>query len=249
MIHRFDAGPHTTGTEEDIVIRSNISAAFAGTFVLAAAASVSAWDEYGPVAKGKTEVDLMGTYALSPEAGNLTPSLQVKYGVIDGLDVEVADAMPTDPEFGFGKPNIAVKYSHPETGLGGFVAVDLPFASEKIDDDPQAAYYFALQYTKTFGSIVLNDWAMFSSSFQTEDDGIVDLYVKPQYNATDKIGPYLGLEYITSGKFEGYTFVAKPGVNVILTDVFSVEAQVPVSKTKDVDDIGVGSYLGVYAVF
>lgn len=212
-------------------------------------ASVGAYDEYGPMAKGKTEVDVMANYDISPEAGGFTPSLQAKYGIIDGIDIEVYAEMPTDPEFGFDRPNIALKYNQAETGFGGFVAVDLPVASDKINSDPKLGFTFAGQYLKTFGKIVLNDWLYFGSTFQDGDDGAFDLYVKPQYNVTDKIGPYLGLEWNTSGKFEGYSIAFKPGINYVVNDMVSVEGQVPVAKTKDVDDLYVGAYVGAYFVF
>lgn len=219
-------------------------------FVLSAfAASVGAFDEYGPMAQGKTEIDAMVNYDISPEAGGLTPSVQVKYGIVEGLDVEVFAASPTDPEFGFDQPNIALKYNDAKSGFGGFAAIDLPFASEKINPDPSAYFHFAAQYLKTFDAIVLTDWLKFSSSFKDGDDGAIDLYVKPQYNVSEKLGPYLGLQWATSGKFEGYTIAFKPGVNYVVNDMVSIEGQVPVSKTKDVDDLYAGIYAGAYFVF
>lgn len=212
-------------------------------------ASVGAYDEYAPMATGKIEVDVKANYNLSPEAGGFTPSLQVKYGIVDGLDVEIFAAMPTDPEFGLAQPNIALKYNQAETGFGGFVAIDLPFASEKIDADPQVQYSFAVQYLKTFDKFVLNDWLLFRSTFQDGHDGQFDLYVKPQYNVSDKVGPYLGLQWVTSGKFEGYTITLKPGINYIVNDMVSLEGQLPVAKTKDMDDLYVGAYVGAYFVF
>lgn len=213
------------------------------------AASVGAFDEYGPMAAGKTEVDVMAAYSLSPESGDFTPALQAKYGIIDGLDVEAFVAIPTDPEFGIDQPNIALKYNHAESGWGGFVAIDLPFASDKINSDPSTVFHFAAQYLKTFDKIVLTDWLKFNSSFKDGDDGAIDLYVKPQYNVSDKLGPYLGLEWTTSGKFEGYAIAFKPGVNYVVNDMVSVEGQVPVTKIKDVDDLFVSAYVRAYFVF
>ncbi len=225
------------------------SLTLAGITALALVSSATAYDEYGPITAGKTEVDAMANYDLSPEAGGLTPSLQVKYGIMDGLDIEVYGAMPTDPKFGFGQPNIAVKYNDAASGFGGFVALDLPFASKKINADPQLGYTFAAQYLKTYDKIVLNDWLKFNSTFQDGDDGTIDLYVKPQYNLSDKLGPYVGVEWKTSGKFEGYTIAIKPGVNYVVNDMISFEGQLPISKTKDVDDLYVGAYVGAYFVF
>ena len=212
------------------------------------ASEVSAWDEYGPVAKGKTEVDLMAGYNLAPTAGSFAPSLQVKYGIIDGLDVELAEALTTDPEVAAGQPNIAVKYGH-ASGFGGFIGVDLPFASEAISADPAVGILVAAQYIKTFDKILLTDWLMYTRSMADGAVGSIDLYVKPQYNVNDKVGPYVGLDFKADEKFEGYTITLKPGINYVINGTYSAEANVGIAKTKDVDDIGAAAYVGFYGLF
>ncbi|HNY29832.1 MAG TPA: hypothetical protein PKO15_03000 [Fibrobacteria bacterium] len=226
----------------------NTRLAVLGTLALGLATHVSAWDEYAPVSKGKMEVDLMASYNLSPSAGGFSPSLQVKYGFMEGLDVELSEALATDPEFGAGQPNLAVKYGHP-SGFGGFVGVDLPVASEKVSADPATVLYVAAQYLKTFDKVLLSDWLLYSRSLESGAVGVVDLYVKPQYNVNDKVGPYLGLDFKADEKFDLYTITAKPGINYVINGTYSAEANVGIAKTKDVDDIAVAAYLGFYGVF
>jgi hypothetical protein len=191
--------------------------------VLAATTSVFAWDEYGALGAKKLEVDVMLNYTSytggydadgkkqdmpdESSASTMSPVLGVKYGIIDGLDVELAVPYVSNSiEFGdkdnsvsgLGATNLGVKYTH-ATGFGGFVAVDLPFGSEDIvGKDPATSIYAALQYTKTFGKVALNDFVLYKTTLEVEDMKPADLlqiYVKPQYNVTDKVGLYLGLDY------------------------------------------------------
>jgi hypothetical protein len=228
----------------------NLKTRLALTGLLAAGftAQVSAYDEYAPMAKGKTEVDLMAAYNLAPTAGGFSPSLQVKYGIIDGLDVELFEALATDPEVGAGQPNLAVKYGH-ASGFGGFIAADLPFASEKVSADPTLAIYVAAQYIKTIDKVLLTDWLLYSRSMADGAVGSIDLFVKPQYNVNDKVGPYVGLDFKADEKFEGYAITIKPGINYVINGTYSAEANVGVTKIKDVDDIAAAAYLGFYGVF
>ena len=222
--------------------------AIAGIAALGLASSVRAWDEYGPVAPGKGEIDLKATYNLAPNAGGFTPSLQFKYGINYGLDVEVSEALATDPNLGFEKPNVAVKYNDALSGLGGFIAMDLPIASEKFDPNPTAYFYFAAQYLRTFDRVVLNDWLYYGNSFRTGDDGSLNLYIKPQLMLTDVFGPYVGVDYSTSGKLDGYTFIFKPGFTYVIGPSCTIEANVPLTKAKG-SDLSTGLYAGIYGGF
>lgn len=226
----------------------NTRFAIAGILAMGLAAEVSAWDEYTPVAKGKIEADLMAGYNIAPTAGGFSPSLQVKYGIIDGLDVEVFEALATDPEVGAGQPNLALKYSH-SSGFGGFIGADLPVASEKVVADPATVLYVAAQYLKTIDKVLLSDWLLYTRSLESGAVGSIDLYVKPQYNINDKIGPYIGLDYKADEKFESYAITAKPGLNYVINGTYSAEANVGITKTKDVDDLSVAAYVGFYGVF
>lgn len=191
--------------------------------VLAATTSVFAWDEYGALGAKKLEVDVMLNYSSvtggydadgkkedlpsDVSMSTINPVLGVKYGIIDGLDVELAvPYISNSMEFGdedesvsgLDRTNLGVKYTH-ATGFGGFVAVDLPFGSEDIvGKDPATSIYAALQYTKTFGKVALNDFVLYKTTLEVEDMKPADLlqiYIKPQYNVTDKVGLYLGLDY------------------------------------------------------
>jgi hypothetical protein len=217
------------------MIHSTQRLALAGIATLGLAASVPAWDEYGPVARGRGEIDLGASYDIAPDAGGFAPFLQIKYGIGEGLDVEFSEALATDPELGFRKPSIALKYNDAISGFGGFVAMDLPLASEKIDPNPHAYFIFAAQYLRTFGRIVLNDWLYYGNSFRTRDDGKLDLYLKPQYMVSEVFGPYLGVEYATSGKFDGSTFIFKPGFTLAFQPGLLLEANLPVTKPEDGD--------------
>lgn len=226
----------------------NTRLAIAGILAMGLAAEVCAWDEFAPVAKGKTEVDLMAGYALSPTAGSFSPSLQVKYGIIDGLDVELFEALATDPEVGAYQPNLAVKYSH-ASGFGGFIGADLPFASEKVVAEPATVLYVAAQYLKTIDKVLLSDWLLYTRSLESGAVGSIDLYIKPQYNVNDKVGPYLGLDYKTDEKFESYAITAKPGLCYVINGTYSAEANVGITKMKDMDDLMTVAYVGFYGVF
>lgn len=215
--------------------------------VLGLAAGAFSWDEYGPVAKGKTEVDVMGTHYITDKA--TAPALQIKYGIIDGLDVEAV--LPTkisDAASGLGAPNLAVKYVHPELGLGAFVGVDLPVGSEEVvTDDPATVVYPSLLISRVFGSVALNAWAMYSFATDASGDGTVDLYLKPQYNVTPKVGPYLGLELVKP-KDTDPTYIARPGLNYIVNDLISVEANYALSIPPEGDNAS-AVYGGVYFLF
>lgn len=251
--------------------------------VLAASSSVLAWDEYGALGAKKLEIDVMLNYTAytggydqdgekvdaegSPALIN--PVLGVKYGIIDGLDVELAVPYAMYNEdagdiSGLDRTNIGLKYTH-ATGFGGFVAVDLPFGSEDIvTPDPATTIYAAVQYTKTFGQVALCDFIMYKTTLEVNDAkpaDLLDIYVKPQYNVTDKIGPYLGIDYQMSlGKTktfdeetgesievdpESNLLTLKPGINYIATDAIGVEANVPVTVMGKNN----GSFWGIYAGF
>lgn len=217
--------------------------------VMGLAAGAFSWDEYGPVATGKTEVDVMASQDFTGEA--TYPSLQVKYGIIDGLDVEAsAFYVSSDLASGVGAPNLAVKYVHPELGLGAFVGVDFPVGSEEVvGTDPKTIVYPSLLISKVLGPVALNAWAMYAFPTDEFDNGKIDLYLKPQYNVTDKIGPYLGLQMYKYKDIDPF-YVAKPGINYIVNEMISLEANyaltIPTAEGLENSNAG---YAGVYFLF
>jgi len=257
--------------------------------VLTVACGAFAWDEYTPVAAKKLEIDAMYTYksitgyydadgkkqdyldetgsSLSPASN--TPSLQLKYGVIDGLDVElvgyyVINNKDAGDKSGFDRTSIDVKYVHPTLGIGGFIGADLPFGSKDIVQggaNPNTTLHFALKYDKVFGPVAFDSWAAYFLNLENKDKSkfgdALDIYLKPQYNVTDKIGPYLGLDYTNTFKSKtlgtenddaGYLFTIKPGINYVISDMFSVEATVPVTLLGKNNAASWAIYAGFYTV-
>jgi hypothetical protein len=215
--------------------------------ILALTTGAFAFDEYGTMAKGKTEVDVMVSQDLTGEV--TYPALQVKYGIMDGLDVEAVLPMTiTSDVSGLAQPNLGLKYLHATSGVGGFVAVDLPFGSEDIvSDDPATVIYTSLLYSKVHGPVALNAWALYKFASDAAGDGAFDLYVKPQYNVTDKIGPYLGLDMIKYKDVDPF-YTVRPGINYIVNDLVAVEANYSLGIPSEGDNVH-GVYGGVYFVF
>jgi len=255
--------------------------------LLALSAGAFAYDEYGTVAKGKTEVDAMYTHTFGTggydadgkkqdaegSPASMVPSLQVKYGIIDGLDVELAGSYTiynkdAGDVSGLGKPQLDVKYVH-ALGFGALIGVDLPFGGKDIvGENPTVALRVGPVLAKTIDKVALNGWALYTLNFEDKDknksaDGL-DVYFKPQYNVTDKIGPYLGIDYQTNiGKkqyadFDGatvkedpksYLVTLKPGINYVIDGTYSAELNVPVTVVGQNNSASVAVYVGFYGVF
>lgn len=263
--------------------------------VLTVACGAFAWDEYTPVAAKKLEIDAMYTYtsiggsydqdakkqSATGSPALQAPSLQFKYGIIDGLDVELAGTFALankdaagyypgsfddngDPKSvaGLARPSLDVKYVHPALGIGGFIGADLPVGSEDIvGKNPTATLHFALKYDKVFGPVAFDSWAAYFLNLEDKDKNkaadILDIYLKPQYNVTDKIGPYLGLDFQKTFKSKtagteldnaGYLFTIKPGINYIISDMFSAELTVPVTLLGKNNAASYAIYAGFYTV-
>lgn len=258
--------------------------------ILVAASSVLAFDQYLPLSKGKLETDVMFTHTAgtgfydgdgkkqdaegSPAVE--MPSIQLKYGIIDGLDAELyleydfvnEDASATgEAVSGLVRPQLALKYAHPELGLGGYLNVALPVGSEDlVGKDPATTINVGAIYGKTFGPAVVNTYAeyQFNTEVEKYKQDAIHAYLQGQYNATDKIGPYLGVDYIQAleasydgeavSKSGGYLLTLKPGANFIATDAIALELTVPVTvlgKSAEGEDGGftAGSSWSVYAGF
>jgi len=178
------------------------------------------------------------------------PALQIKYGIMDGLDVELWAAFEIPNKDaggtgGFARPQLAVKYVRPEVGLGGFLNASLPAGSEDVvGTEPITTIQAGLLYGKTFGSVVAN--ALASYQYNTQDDTFlklkqdaVEVFVQGQYNFVPNIGPYLGLDFIKTlelkqdGKSrsntDGYLLTIKPGIIWLLDESRSFEANLPVT--------------------
>ncbi|HQF53744.1 MAG TPA: hypothetical protein PK208_01365 [Fibrobacteria bacterium] len=179
----------------------------------------------------------------------MMPGLQVKYGIIDGLDVEVALAYAMKNEdagdvSGLAKPEIGLKYVAPDLGVGGFLNVELPFGSEDIvGENPQTKIQGGVIYGKAFGQIAVN--ALAGYVFETEEKDLkskqdaLEIYAQGQYNVNEMIGPYLGVEFFktfdaqydgeTVEESAGYLLTLQPGVNVTIDANMAAELSVPVT--------------------
>lgn len=195
-------------------------------------------DEYLPVEAGKLEVDLgysltnvTGGYDKDGEKADLDDGtsimghvipLQLKYGIIPGLDVEVlwgfqmasftADAVPPIPAIdesssGFGQPEIALKYALMDIGAGAYVNFIAPFATGDFADPdaPPMALSLGAVYTKLFVpqfnlTAQLNYRLNFEAEDKSQDGNVLSVYAKPEFRFNEFGGAYLGLRYDMFGE-------------------------------------------------
>ncbi|MDB5047732.1 MAG: hypothetical protein JWO30_803 [Fibrobacteres bacterium] len=200
-------------------------------------------DEYLPVEKSKLEVDLAygfmsatGGYDSSGKKQDLPDGfsqsqnaipLQLKYGIMPGLDVEAfwafgiigikSDAVgpipATDKSFsGFTQPDIAVKYAMMDIGAGVFLDYTLPFATGDFadPDQPPMALAFGAVYTKLFmPKFNLTGLLQYKLNFEDKgkfkDGNVFSIYAKPEFRFNEFGGAYLGLRYDMAGEgaFDG----------------------------------------------
>lgn len=201
-------------------------------------------DEYLPVEAGKLEVDLgygftnvTGEYDPdgekqdlpdgSSQMGHAIP-LQLKYGIMPGLDVEVlwafqmasieSDAIPPfipamdESVSGFGQPEIALKYAMMDIGAGAYVNFVAPFATGDFADPdaPPMALSLGAVYSKLFVpqfnlTAQLNYRLNFEAENKSQDGNVFTLYAKPEFRFNEFGGAYLGLRYDMFGEsqFDG----------------------------------------------
>lgn len=256
--------------------------------LLAISGGAFAFDQYLPVAQSKLETDLEFTYtsltgfydrdakkqSITGSPNEMAPALQLKYGIIPGLDVEVFaeydlfnkdydKAGTGDAVSGLGRPQLAVKYAHPELGIGGFLNVGLPFGTKDVvGDKPGTVFQFGPIYGKTFGQFVVN--ALADYQYNTEDGNktkqdAIEAFAQAQYNVMPQIGPYLGVDYVKAfeAKFDGtsmsgtdgYLLTLKPGANLTINDKFAAELNVPVTVMGKWAPASWGVYVGAYYTF
>lgn len=249
--------------------------------LLAVSGGAFAFDQYLPVAKNKLEADAEFSYSAltgyddggsrsshgSPSL--MTPAIQLKYGIIDGLDAEVyaeydiANKDAGDVS-GINRPQVAIKYAHPELGVGAFVNVAIPVGSKDIvGDSPATQIQGGVIYGKTFGQIVANAFADYQ--YSTEDDNktkqdAIEVYAQGQFNVTPIVGPYLGVDFVKTFEHKydgegaddaGYLLTLKPGSNFTINDKFAAELTVPVSiiGKNAAPATSWGVYVGAYYTF
>lgn len=221
-------------------------------------------DEYLSIEPGKVELDAgytylggLGSYNDDGEKqdpiGDASPMqnlipLQVKYGVMPGLDVELAAIVAMYNEdagdmSGLQAPELAVKYTHVPINAGAYVNIALPFALGDFGDPaPGLGIGFGAVYGKRFGDFRLTAQAGYTINMESGDDikaaDKLLIYAKPEAMWTEFIGTYLGLKYEMFGEGEvagvgdgkdGNLITVLPGANVVLLPWLAYEVNVPVT--------------------
>lgn len=223
-------------------------------------------DEYLPIEAGKLEVDV--AYGLKSATGSYNEDgdkqdmpdgssamehlipLQLKYGIIPGLDVEVVWAFkmnekeqPDVSASGLDQPEIALKYALMDVGAGAYVNFIAPFATgDWADpDSPPMALALGAVYTKLFvPQFNLTAMAQYRLNFEGENKikagNVLTVYAKPEFRFNEFGGAYLGLKYDmngeseldgTSRKDDGYLITLLPGWNATWLPNVSTEVNVP----------------------
>ena len=230
-----------------------------------------ALDEYLPVEAKKLEVDLgysfmnvNGFYDNDAKkqdlgddvsaSGNAIP-LQLKYGIIPGLDAELLWAFQMNSSespapigktsaSGFGQPEIALKYAMMDIGAGAFVNLIAPFATgDFADPAPGMGLAFGAVYTKLLTpQFNLTGLVQYRLNMEDEDkvkDGnVFSIYAKPEFRFNEFGGAYLGVRYDmnsdsefdgTSADDAGYLVTLLPGWNATWLPNVSTEVNVPLT--------------------
>lgn len=249
---------------------------------LATATAPFAFDVYLPLAPRTLETDLGyeidfttggydadGKFQDVGDASPMTqaPSLQLKYGLLPGLDVEAAASMELRNEdanegtaaSGLSQPELALKYVHPELGLGGFVNVAFPVGSKEIvGDEPATAITLGLIGGSDFGQLAVNAFGgyVYTTEVEKWKQDELTVYAQAQYDVSELLGPYLGLGWDKGlvGTWDGddrpesawWILTANPGANFVFSDRLSAEASVPVTVAGNNVEASWGLYAGVY---
>ncbi len=237
-------------------------------------------DEYGSIEKGKLEVDV-GYWYTSPTGRynadgkkldnpssqspmiNLLP-LQLKYGIMPGLDVELASVgtlgnKDAGEPGGFTQPQLGVKYTHAPLGLGGYLNMVMPFVTGNLDQpfEPAMGIGLGAVYGNRFGDFRLTGQLGYQVNMENKDKyksgNVLSIYAKPEAMWTEFIGTYLGIMYSMTGesavngtsltKSDGNLFMLMPGANVALLPwlAYEVNAPITISGTNERASWGIGA--------
>jgi hypothetical protein len=164
-------------------------------------------DEYLPIEAGKTEIDV-GVSLVFPEVGDAAVGipLQVKYGVMPGLDVEVAATAGVSGTTGLSQIDVAAKYAIGSTGLAPYIDVVLPFAvGEYADGYTGLGIAPGVVFGKNFDRIQAIAKASYQINMESEGvtpGAVLDIYLKPGYMIDSKLAAYVGLDFKMIGESE-----------------------------------------------
>lgn len=245
-------------------------------------------DEYQPIAPQTISVDLgyksvfeTGRYDNGGTRQDIHGSpvtniigVQVKYGIIDGLDAELAWAFRTDYDMdvhgssmsGFIMPDLAVKYALAEYGVGVYLNVVFPFVTGDYDKAlSRADFGFApgIVYGKNFGKFQAVGQAEYLLNLENGDkvkqsDQLM-VYLKPGYSITDELCGYLGLKYTMYGKEQisgydvsrtgDYLFSILPGAKFTQNKMITYELNIPITLAGKNKFASWGVFATVYFTF
>lgn len=229
---------------------------------LALVGGAFAYDEYMPVAPGALEIDVAyaptfvtGFYDDDGEKQDIIGDpmgngvgVQLKYGVMPGLDLELAWvylALNEDAgdASGFLQPEIAVKYAVGTTGIGVLGNVILPLVTGDFDTDPSDVALGiepGVIYGKNYGSLQAIAKASYVLYLENGDEykpgNELNVFLKPGYMVDDKLAGYLGIDYTMYSESEGagtgldddgYLLTLLPGLTYTLDGSLAFELNVP----------------------
>ena len=250
---------------------------------LLAASSVFAMDEYQPMAEGKTEIDVMYNYGMASEAYDVdgeaqdigadityqTITLGAKYGVIEGLDIELAVPYSmdkadfeggSDDRSGLGQPSLGAKYSvTPEVAT--FLDLALPFGGEDIvGESPVMSFTLGGLHFLDAGEFSMISRLSLGYTLENDDKfqpGMgIDVLLKPSFAVSPELQLDLGVKYgmALDNKFDGEAMddsgsnklTVAPGVQYMIDDAMAIEANVGIDlmgkNAEKVLDIYAGFY-------
>ena len=219
---------------------------------------------YGAVTGG---YDSEGNTFSNPFSSNATVAeLQIKYGIVNGLDVglHLTYAWASDPfdtTAGFSQPYIGLKYAVPNVGAGGLIIVDLPIGSEDIvGPDPAIAIQLGALHGGAVGPLNLLTNVRYSLNYEDyegyKSGNVLDFTFKPEFAVSEKMGVYAIVDWRLQSESvlwfwntnAGHLLTLRPGANIAINDMLSVETRVPFTVMGKSSAIFWGiNVLGIYS--
>ncbi|MBN1799530.1 MAG: hypothetical protein JW822_13225 [Spirochaetales bacterium] len=153
------------------------------------------------------------SYELIP---GLEPGFKLRYEIVDQDSGAVS---------GIDRPVIGVKYTS-DSGLGGFVDVYLPFASEDIAGaHPEIGADLAVFYDTFFEGFIFYTEALFNVEYDLVEDMVEfqgGFIVQPGYMIFDNLELYIAAQAYF-GLDGGYMIIFKPGLEYKIMDMLTIE--------------------------
>ena len=251
---------------------------------LSLAGSLFSMDEYLPIKEKTIEVDIGYTYmaitgiydsegekfdASGSPAASMIP-LQIKYGIIPGLDIELLvpftmlnEDLIGESLNGLDMPNIGLKYAVPEVGAGGYLDFALPMGAEDIvGEDPTMAITIGGIYglvSEQFNLLATIDYTLeFEDKDKFKSGNTLSILAKPEYKPMEQMGLYVGVNFDLDGESKwdgeglddaGHLMTLQPGVNFAASEMVAIEAGAPIIIMGKNTLSGWGIFGNVYFTF